>query len=457
MKPIKFKFAAMLMCILLCIGIMPVNAFAEGEEVIPDPPSGYDNGDNYSMAKKELSDAIDFKSYQLGSWVKTTFNDNGYEAYMTLGDGETEVSKESVVPSTEEKLWGNDLYTKYYADFVYDGNYVRLNYEIRNAGETVQTISIGGMADVQIAYSDSAPISVTDDGYGLVMTSADNKLALRFYGEKFNTGDAVDTFWYGYFGDRFDNIFVQGSTNPLTGVDSGISFSWKNRIVEPGETLKFSVIIGVGTVNLPSVVTVNGIFDADNNEKDMETGIQRDSYAELRVNVTDEDTEFSNISVYGSYDGEEPVKLENVELDENGDCIVPINTELSVGEHLYEIYAVDNNGNISNIATAEFNLYNCVEFQDWDGTVLSQVKVFEDEYTGVTAPENPEREGYTFTGWDKDFSLVSDNMVVTAEYNEIIPVGDNFNTTAMVIAVMASAAVLLFAGYMLIHSKNKEA
>ncbi len=35
----------------------------------------------------------------------------------------------------------------------------------------------------------------------------------------------------------------------------------------------------------------------------------------------------------------------------------------------------------------------------------------------ATAPPAPEREGYTFTGWDTDFLIVTDNLVVKAQYD----------------------------------------
>ena len=55
-----------------------------------------------------------------------------------------------------------------------------------------------------------------------------------------------------------------------------------------------------------------------------------------------------------------------------------------------------------------------VKFVDWDGTVLSSVEV--EKGKAATAATNPTREGYTFIGWDKDFSNVTEDMVVTALY-----------------------------------------
>ena len=55
-----------------------------------------------------------------------------------------------------------------------------------------------------------------------------------------------------------------------------------------------------------------------------------------------------------------------------------------------------------------------VKFVDWDGVILSAVEV--EEGSAATPPTNPFREGYTFIGWDKDFSNVTEDMVVTALY-----------------------------------------
>jgi|GEM_PF-5417114 len=55
-----------------------------------------------------------------------------------------------------------------------------------------------------------------------------------------------------------------------------------------------------------------------------------------------------------------------------------------------------------------------VVFEDYDGTVLDTQTV--DHGSGAEAPEDPEREGYEFVGWDTDFDSVTEDLTVTAVY-----------------------------------------
>ena len=60
-------------------------------------------------------------------------------------------------------------------------------------------------------------------------------------------------------------------------------------------------------------------------------------------------------------------------------------------------------------------VYHSVTFVDYDGTVLSTQSVAHG--SAAIEPTAPEREGYAFIGWDKDFSNVTEDMTVTAQYS----------------------------------------
>lgn len=57
-----------------------------------------------------------------------------------------------------------------------------------------------------------------------------------------------------------------------------------------------------------------------------------------------------------------------------------------------------------------------VTFKDWDGTTLKTQTV--NYGSAATAPPNPSRTGYTFTGWDKSFSSITADLVVNAVYEK---------------------------------------
>ncbi|MBP5476211.1 MAG: InlB B-repeat-containing protein [Paludibacteraceae bacterium] len=57
-----------------------------------------------------------------------------------------------------------------------------------------------------------------------------------------------------------------------------------------------------------------------------------------------------------------------------------------------------------------------VTFEDYNGNTLKTETVMKG--ANATAPDDPEREGYNFTGWDTDFDYVTSDLTVRALYKE---------------------------------------
>ncbi len=74
---------------------------------------------------------------------------------------------------------------------------------------------------------------------------------------------------------------------------------------------------------------------------------------------------------------------------------------------------------VTNTVIIDDETTHTVLFLDHDGTVLSTQTVADG--AAAIAPPDPVREGWTFIGWDKDFSCVTSDMVVTALYVQDVP------------------------------------
>lgn len=62
-------------------------------------------------------------------------------------------------------------------------------------------------------------------------------------------------------------------------------------------------------------------------------------------------------------------------------------------------------------------VYYLVDFLDWDYTLLKEDSV--EQGKSAIPPTDPIRKGYTFIGWDTDFSNVQSDLIIIAQYEEI--------------------------------------
>ena len=72
---------------------------------------------------------------------------------------------------------------------------------------------------------------------------------------------------------------------------------------------------------------------------------------------------------------------------------------------------------IEHSVPAEVN-YFTVTFLDKDGNPIGEAQTVE-EGSAAVAPEAPEQEGFFFTGWDRAFDNVTEDMTVTAQYIDL--------------------------------------
>lgn len=118
-------------------------------------------------------------------------------------------------------------------------NYVVMYLILTNKSETQSaTYKLGYHADVQMGTNDYAPIQETNYGFRMWDDNAHIELQAHIHPVSYSEVTGVDHQWMGWFGRRQSNCFVtiNGYSNPLTGIDSAIAFSWNNIPLGPGES-----------------------------------------------------------------------------------------------------------------------------------------------------------------------------------------------------------------------------
>lgn len=281
-----------------------------------------------------------------GDSVQTTFSDKGYFSVLNVNGTEANIK------NCSGSLNGVSVQTK--LSYISNGNYVKISFEATNTSGSTKTIGIATYADIQIADNDYAPITNLSGNRGFTMTDG-TKYTFTFLGRNSYGVTDVDTYWFGQFQLREENkwnnsqTYVYGSTTERQG-DSGMAFSWKNRTIQNGEKLIFSVAIGIGTLNTPPTIRVTS---------QLKNSYYQGEVVDVQGYVNDIDNGDIVIVKYAIDGGEEMVIANN--LRPNGSekyfhTSFTIPNNISNGQHFFQVWAADNCGNMSVPVTVYFNV-----------------------------------------------------------------------------------------------------
>ncbi len=237
------------------------------------PPSGYVTDGKGVMAYSYCStDSFDIQGFFHDDWKQTTWGNYGYDVDFVI-NGQSRISG---AVSNQPRYLGNTgltLVTDF--AFVSDGKAIRIQYTVKNEGSEPAQFSFGSHADIQIGGDDSAPITVFDEslpaasnrgfkmvsGYESDRNGQGDYAQFNFFGKRSAGVTDVDTFWFGVYHHRTQNLFVQVEDTSLTGKDSGMAYSWKDRLIGPGETQTYSVVIGIGGADSSEVLGFSVSYD----------------------------------------------------------------------------------------------------------------------------------------------------------------------------------------------------
>jgi hypothetical protein len=281
-----------------------------------------------------------------GDSVQTTFSDKGYFSVLNVNGTEANIK------NCSGSLNGVSVQTK--LSYISNGNYVKISFEATNTSGSTKTIGIATYADIQIADNDYAPITNLSGNRGFTMTDG-TKYTFTFLGRNSYGVTDVDTYWFGQFQLREENkwnnsqTFDYGSESSRKG-DSGMAFSWKNRTIQNGEKLIFSVAIGIGTLNTPPTIRVTS---------QLKNSYYQGEVVDVQGYVNDVDNGDIVTVKYAIDGGEEMVIANN--LRPNGSekyfhTSFSIPNNILNGKHFFQVWAADSCGNMSVPVTVYFNV-----------------------------------------------------------------------------------------------------
>lgn len=302
------------------------------------------DADNGKMKYYKKNSALfDVKGYVNGALQRTTFMDGGYNAKLKVDNNEPR----TMVYSNEQKI--NGITWDVECSFINNGRYVKATYILTNNNAETSTISLGAYADVQIGGNDYATIQRFENSNGLKLYNEDENIQFSFYGKSVAGTTDIDNLWIGTFPYEDENCFNSNTTNEIKEEDSAFAFSWINRTIEPGETKRYSVIIGIGEVsNAPKI------------ELDANQGrcFSQDSVV-INGTISDLDPN-SKATLYYTIDNGEEKTLEEKELTNNKlDFTLDLTSQnLSIGTHKIKMWAIDESGNPSEILEKEILISN---------------------------------------------------------------------------------------------------
>ena len=185
---------------------------------------------------------------------------------------------------------------------------------------------------------------------------------------------------------------------------------------------KVKIIVAVSAVIL-IIALIVGLWMAFGKKAQSDSGQQTtlssDSTAESNTveAASDSDSAYNLALEYG-YDGSAEQWLDSLR-EKSGKADATVSSAYVDGNSHLVVTLTDgvtvDTGYVSKKSDDSSGTYTVV-FKDYDGTTLKNQTVNKGE--NATAPENPTREGYIFTGWDNIFTEIQNNTTVTAQYVE---------------------------------------
>lgn len=191
---------------------------------------------------------FDIQGYHNGGLCGTTYGNDGYVTCLRIGD---KVADLSVFPGAAAVVDGLSVQIKLVPRN--NGQLVQIVYTVTNISGADMTFDLATGADVEIRENDYAAIENLKGDTGFQMTDNRSDTTFAFFGKGYEGVTDVDGFWHGEYWDEWSGDYKQTSifkTTPTvydeTGYDSAASWCWLAEEIAAGQTVTYSVLLGVG-------------------------------------------------------------------------------------------------------------------------------------------------------------------------------------------------------------------
>lgn len=283
------------------------------------------------------------------------------------------------------------------ATFTNQGQFIKIEYVIKNYSNRSYKINIATYSNVSIDNKISTKITPFTNGFGFKATQGNiEDLELNFIvGKNINVTN-TDSIWCGEKVDVDANLFSSGRCCSCSG-DVAIAYAWKDKVLLPKSNLNCSTLVGVGQVSGSPEILVTTPSSLSNTFYAGQTyGIKGLVFGTNNIEGT---------RVYYSIDNGDKILAHTFD-DKKGSFVSDFKIPPNIGEgiHRIDFFAEDKYGMISStqIVLIVVKKETCTVIFESNGG--SSVEDFTKVSIGskILPPKPPTKQGFDFVGWYKD-------------------------------------------------------
>ncbi len=168
--------------------------------------------------------------------IGTSFDTDGYEVVVKVGNGEL-VELGKVDFGVEKTVDGIKILIT--SESTQEGKGVKIFYKLTNTTDEAKDVKIAVTSDIEVGGNDEAAVTKTADHSKIIMTQDYDEIPETYRAcITVNMDPVATTTWIGYYGDRFNNRFVDGTKMSfinVDNVDTGLAFSWNVSVPANGD------------------------------------------------------------------------------------------------------------------------------------------------------------------------------------------------------------------------------